>query len=73
MSVKLYNPVSGLTIKEAIQRAIGMARHENTTVLANINDVFLSIKSDTDLNEAYDLYQKRLDQSYMAMQQTKSR
>ena len=64
MSVKTYSPVAGLTIEEAIQRAIQMAKKENVTVLANINDIFLSIKADTHLDDAYNTYQKRLKRVY---------
>ena len=60
----VYDPVAGLTIKDAVARAIIMAKKEGNHVHAIINDVHMHINPDTSLKLAYSAYKKIADAKY---------
>jgi len=60
----VYDPVAGLTIKDAVARAIIMAKQENKHVHAIINDVHMHINPDTSLKLAYNAYKEIADAQY---------
>ena len=62
----VYDPVAGLTIKDAVARAIIMAKQEGKHVHAIINDVHMHINPDTSLKLAYSAYKKIADAQYQA-------
>ena len=62
----VYDPVAGLTIKDALARAIIMAKKANTHVHAIINDVHMHINPDTPLILAQGAYKKIADAQYQA-------
>ena len=60
----VYDPIAGLTIKDAVARAIIMAKKEGDHVHAIINDVHMHINPDTSLRLAYSAYKKIADAKY---------
>ena len=42
-----YNPVAGLTIKEALERAVEMADKKRQCVLVVINDIVMAVNKNT--------------------------
>ena len=62
----VYDPVAGLTIQEAVARAIIMSKQEGKHVHAIINDVHMHINPDTSLKLAYNAYKKIADAQYQA-------
>jgi len=64
-----YNPVAGLTIIEAISKAVQKARASNDLVEANINDVILYITPNSKVEKYYTLYKKHLEQKYKRISQ----
>ena len=59
-----YDPVAGLTILQAIEKAINLAKTNDKTVKANINDVDMTFTKETKAPEALILFHKRLDALY---------
>ena len=64
-----YVPNAGLTIKEALARAVLISRRNDKPIKAIINDVEMNITGETNLKEALDEYHKRLDESYKKLNQ----
>ena len=64
MSVIEYIPVCGLTIREALNNAKALARKNNKTVIANINDIIMCVSSTSTIKDTLDLYHKKLDLKY---------
>ncbi len=62
----VYDPVAGLTIQEALARAIIMAKQQEKHVHAIINDVHMHINPDTSLQLAHGAYKKIADAQYQA-------
>lgn len=54
-----YDPVAGLEIVEAIERAKHLASQSNDIVWANINDIVLIITKDTNIKSCYLLYKEQ--------------
>ena len=55
-----YDPVAGMTILQAIEEAIILAKTNDKTVKSNINDVEMTFTKETKLPEALKLFHKRL-------------
>ena len=64
MSVIEYNPVAGLTIRQALQNAKTTASMEHKNVVANLNDVIMCISSRTNVDKALQLYAEKLALKY---------
>ncbi len=56
-----YNPVAGLTIKEALERAVEMAGKKRQCVLVVINDIVMAVNKNTNIDEALKEYHDKLD------------
>ena len=56
-----YDPVAGMTILEAIMKAIKLAKEHIKTVKTNLNDVDMVITTETKPAEALTVFHKRLD------------
>ena len=61
----VYDPVAGLTILQAIQDAIDLAKRNDKTVKANINDVNMTFTRKTKPTDALKLFHKRLNILYL--------
>ena len=59
-----YLPVAGLSIKEALARAILLSKKNNKSVKALINDIEINVTEKTNLKFAYDEYQIKLVYKY---------
>lgn len=59
-----YNPVAGLTIKEALERAVEMADKKRQCVLVVINDIVMAVNKNTNIDEALKEYHDKLDFKY---------
>ena len=55
-----YAPVAGLTIEQAIIKAVKMAKDENKTVMAVINDIVMCVDNKTILVKAVKEYYQKL-------------
>ena len=62
--MRVYEPVAGLLIKEAIVQAILLARKNNDLVDAIINDIHMYITSNSDLDKTIRLYHYKKDMEY---------
>lgn len=69
MNIIEYHPVAGLTIKEALTRAIGIASEKNKIVKAYINDIIVNIDKDTNIDKALSLYLDKLNAKYAKKKQ----
>ncbi len=63
-----FEPVAGYTIKEAITKAISMARQNNKVVKATMNDIVIYINQESQVQSIFDLYQKLLNKRYKDIQ-----
>ena len=59
-----YLPVAGLSIKEALARAILLSKKNDKPVKALINDIEINVTEKTNLKFAYDEYQIKLVYKY---------
>lgn len=59
-----YLPVAGLTIKEALARAVIISRKNDKPVKALINDIEMTITDKTNLKNAFNEYQTKLALKY---------
>ena len=59
--VMIYNPVAGLTIKEALIRAIKLSADNNKPV---INDIVMNVDAKTDISKALKDYHQKLELRY---------
>jgi len=59
-----YNPVAGLTIEEALKRAISIARERRQHVLVMMNDIAVVVNKDTDVKMALKKYREKVDLKY---------
>ena len=64
MSVIEYVPVTGLTIKEALERAKSIAHKENKKVVATINDVIMCVSANSNIKMALNSYHEKLNLKY---------
>lgn len=62
--MKEFNPVAGLTIKEAFVKAILLARNANDLVHVLVNDIHMYITPKADLNKIIRLYHYKKDMEY---------
>ena len=62
--MKEYNPVAGVTIKEAFVRAVLLARNSNALVHALVNDIHMYITPKADLNKVIRLYHYKKDMEF---------
>ncbi|MBR2247671.1 MAG: hypothetical protein IJ880_11750 [Bacilli bacterium] len=62
--MKEYNPITGLTIKEAFVKAVLLARNSNTLVHALVNDIHMYITPKADLDKTIKLYHYKKDMEY---------
>ena len=63
-----FEPVAGYTIKEAITKAISMARQNNKVVKATMNDIVIYVDQESQVQSIFDLYQKLLNKRYEDIQ-----
>ena len=59
-----YEPVAGLTIKEAFVRAVNLARVKKDLVEVVVNDVYMYIVPGSDLDRVIRLYHYKKDMEY---------
>ena len=59
-----YDPVAGLTILQAIEHAINLAKKNDKIVKSNINDVDMTFTKETKAAEALKIFHKRLNALY---------
>lgn len=62
--VMIYNPVAGLTIKEALIRAIKLSADNNKPVMAVINDIVMNVDAKTNISKALKDYHQKLELRY---------
>ncbi|MFQ6696090.1 MAG: hypothetical protein ACLRFF_03280 [Alphaproteobacteria bacterium] len=59
-----YVPVAGLTIKEALVRAIQKSKDNKCTVMAVLNDIVMFVNKNTNVNKVLEEYRQKLDLKY---------
>lgn len=59
-----YIPVAGLTIKEALVRAIQKSKDNKCTVMAVLNDVVMFVDKNTNVDTALEEYHEKQDLRY---------
>lgn len=62
--VMTYVPVAGLTIKEALSRAIKLSKDNKQPVMAIINDVVMNVDDKTCVTKALIDYHQKLKLKY---------
>lgn len=62
--MKEFNPVAGLTIKEAFVKAVLLARNTNDLVHVLVNDIHMYITPKTDLDKTIKLYHYKKDMEF---------
>lgn len=62
--MKEYNPITGLTIKEAFVQAVLLARNNNDLVHVLVNDIHMYITPKADLDKVIRLYHYKKDIEY---------
>jgi len=62
----IYDPAVGLTIQQAFEEAIAIAKKHGKPVTANINDIVMKVTSKTKAMNAVALFQKKLQAQYEA-------
>ena len=60
----VYDPVAGLTILQALENAINLAKKTNKIVKANINDVDMTFSKNTKVAVSLRIFHKRLNELY---------
>ena len=65
----IYEPVAGLTIKEAFARAILMSQKEGKPIKALVNDIEIDVTNKTDLKLVVQEYQNKLKEKYASQKQ----
>lgn len=63
------NFVAGLTIEQALIRARNLATTSNQPVLADINDIKITVDKHTDIKKALAEYHQKLEESYAKIKQ----
>ncbi|MFQ6704064.1 MAG: hypothetical protein ACLRFP_03225 [Alphaproteobacteria bacterium] len=59
-----YIPVAGLTIKEALFRAIQKSKDNKCTVMAVLNDIVMFVNKNTNVYKVLEEYRQKLDLKY---------
>jgi len=59
-----YIPVAGLTIKEALVRAIQKSKDNKCTVMAVLNDIVMFVNKNTNVDKVLEEYHQKLDLKY---------
>lgn len=59
-----YVPVAGLTIKEALVRAIQKSKDNKCTVMAVLNDIVMFVNKNTNVDKVLKEYRQKLDLKY---------
>lgn len=59
-----YIPVAGLTIKEALVRAIQKSKDNKCTVMAVLNDIVMFVNKNTNVDKVLKEYRQKLDLKY---------
>lgn len=59
-----YIPVAGLTIKEALVRAIQKSKDNKCTVMAVLNDIVMFVNKNTNVDKVLEEYRQKLDLKY---------
>lgn len=59
-----YVPVAGLTIKEALVRAIQKSKDNKCTVMAVLNDIVMFVNKNTNVDKVLEEYRQKLDLKY---------
>lgn len=60
----IYDPVAGLTILQAIEDAIELAKKNDKIVKSNINDVEMTFSKNTKVAESLKIFHRRLNALY---------
>lgn len=65
----VYDPVAGLTIKEAMVEAIFLAKKYNDLIEAHINDITIYVTPKSNLTKIINLYKSLNHQEYINLKQ----
>lgn len=61
----VYDPVAGLTILQALENAINLAKKTDKIVKSNINDVEMTFSKNTKVAESLKIFHRRLNELYL--------
>lgn len=64
MKIVAYTPVAGLTIEQAIDKAIQVAQQKNCTVITVINDIVMFVDKKTNPKQAVIDYRDKVNLRY---------